>query len=104
MFSKTELGARVKYHGFSSRAPRARHGLKTRDTKSANVIVMVALCLLVQGCASYATPGAGADFKALGVTQDMRSAETDGAIRQALDKRPLASFPTGIAVARVQAV
>src|SRR5580765_903990 len=53
------------------------------------------------GCAaSYVTPGRGAPMEAFGVQKD---AQTDGAIVQALGKRPLAAFPTGVAVARVQA-
>ena len=55
---------------------------------------------LLGGCASYATPGKAVDFNALGVN---REALTDGSIVQSLAKQPLASFPTGIAVARVQA-
>jgi hypothetical protein len=59
------------------------------------------LTALGGGCAaSYATPGAAADLQALGVSRD---ALTDGSIVQSLGKQPLAQFPTGIAVARVQA-
>ena len=53
------------------------------------------------GCAAhYATPGRAANLQALGVN---REALTDGSIVQSLGKQPLAQFPTGIAVARVQA-
>lgn len=53
------------------------------------------------GCAaSYVTPGRGAPMEAFGVRKDD---QTDGAIVQALGKRPLAGFPAGVAVARVQA-
>src|SRR5438093_10149558 len=66
-------------------------------------LALLGIGLILQGCASYATPGGGANMKALGVTEDMREANTDGLIRQALDRKPLATFPTAIAVARVQA-
>src|SRR2546421_2042011 len=66
-------------------------------------IALVFLSSLIQGCASYTTPGRGAKLDAMGVTEEMRQASTDGRIRQALDRKPLATFPTGIAVARVQA-
>jgi hypothetical protein len=69
----------------------------------AAVTLIAVLALILQGCASYATPGGAANMKALGVSEDMREANTDGLIRQALDRKPLASFPTAIAVARVQA-
>jgi hypothetical protein len=58
------------------------------------------LAASLAGCASYATPGRGADLQALGVS---REALTDGSIVQSLARQPLAQFPTGIAVARVQA-
>jgi len=53
------------------------------------------------GCTSmYSTPGAAADMKALGVS---REAQTDAGITQTMAKKPLASFPTGIAAVRIQA-
>jgi hypothetical protein len=68
-------------------------------------LVLIAMALLVAGggCASYAVPGGRADFKTMGISQEQRDVDTDGSIRQALTKKPLAQFPTGIAVARVQA-
>jgi hypothetical protein len=65
-------------------------------------IVLVLLSLLA-GCASYATPGRGADFAKMGVTPVAQAAGADPSIRDAFDKKPLAMFPTGIAVVRVQA-
>src|SRR3954452_12035669 len=63
--------------------------------------LLVFAALSAGGCAaSYVTPGRGAPMEAFGVQKD---AQTDGAIVQALGKRPLASFPAGVAVARVQA-
>jgi hypothetical protein len=59
--------------------------------------------LTLTGCSSYATPGRAADLRLLGVTPETRRAQTDSSIQSALDKKPLAAFPTAIAVARVQA-
>src|SRR5437667_7061347 len=75
----------------------AGHGLKTRATK----IAIIAL-LIIQGCAEYVTPGPGANLERVGLTKTIREASTDGVIQKAFDKKPLANFPTGIAVARVQ--
>lgn len=69
--------------------------------------LLCALCLItltiassaLTGCASYVTPGRGADMAAFGVRKDEN---TDASIVQALGKQPLAQFPTGVAVARVQ--
>ena len=55
------------------------------------------------GCASYATPGRAADLRTFGVDPAARDALSDSSILLETDKRPLAAFPTGIAVARVQA-
>jgi hypothetical protein len=60
--------------------------------------------LLAGGCASYVAPGRGADLSVVGApTAAEIGPGTDATIRQAFDKRPLASFPASIAVARVQA-
>jgi hypothetical protein len=63
---------------------------------SAGLVMIVFVC----GCSSYVTPGRGADMNLLGAN---REAQTDASIAEALAKRPLASFPASIAVARVQA-
>lgn len=57
------------------------------------------------GCAgaSYTTPGAPADFAALGITRQEQTNMTDRAIAERMDRKPAASFPAAIAVARVQA-
>src|SRR5207248_2072656 len=55
------------------------------------------------GCAAYATPGRGADLRAVGVTSAMAAVGTEPGIEQQLNKKPLASLPTGIAVVRLQA-
>jgi hypothetical protein len=73
-------------------------------------LCLLALALL-PGCASYTTPGRGANLEAFGVggdaaaatATDRRDALSDRSVVQAAGKRPLATFPTGIAVARVQA-
>lgn len=59
--------------------------------------------LMCAGCASYATPGRGVDMAAAGVLHDPKRADTDGEIQLAFDKKPLATFPAGVAVVRIQA-
>ncbi|MEX0777578.1 MAG: hypothetical protein WD042_17875 [Phycisphaeraceae bacterium] len=67
-------------------------------------ISLIALSLLtLTGCgAEYVTPGRGADMSVFG-GKDPRRLQTDYDVQQRLDLKPLASFPTAIAVARVQA-
>lgn len=61
----------------------------------------ILLSLTLTGCAaSYAVPGPAAKLEAFGAGARVNA--TDSPIRDALAKKPLASFPTGIAVARVQ--
>lgn len=63
------------------------------------------------GCAAYVTPGRGAGLEAFGVQRAggrseltaAREAQSDGSVSRTLNKRPLASFPAAVAVARVQA-
>ena len=64
------------------------------------LVVLSALCL---GCASYVTPGPGARMALFGATEAEREQLTDYSIQQVLDRKPLAQFPTGLAVVRVQA-
>lgn len=54
------------------------------------------------GCSTYAVPPGGADFKAIGLTPKQRDALSDDTIAKTLEKQPLASFPTGVAVARIE--
>ena len=75
----------------------ARYGLNTRAAR----IAIIAL-FAIQGCAEYVTPGPAANLERVGVTRTVREASTDGVIQKAFDKKPLANFPTGIAVARIQ--
>ncbi len=59
--------------------------------------------VFIAGCASsYSTPGARADFQALGITPEESLLLTDGDIQHAMDRKPLAHFPANIAVVRVQ--
>lgn len=60
-------------------------------------------CALLTGCAHYATPGRGAQMDMFGATKAEQAVGTDGGIKAALEKKPLASFPASVAVARVQA-
>jgi len=67
-------------------------------------IAITSLLLVLAGCASYATPGRPADLQAVaGVTPEIRQAQTEPDIERLLQRKPLASFPTGIVFARVQA-
>lgn len=63
------------------------------------------LLMFLVGCsgASYVTPGARADFDKLGLTPQAKAAMTDKGVQEALNKKPLLTFPAAIAVARVQA-
>jgi len=54
------------------------------------------------GCVSYVTPGGPASFRALGIEKPDTAKETDFALRERVDKKPLAEFPTAIAIARIQ--
>ena len=54
---------------------------------------MVIVLIFISGCANYTTPGAGVQLSQL--------ADTD--INELLAKKPVATFPVNIAVARIQA-
>ena len=58
---------------------------------------------MLSGCASYSTPGRGAQMNLFGATPEAQAAGTDAGIQQVLDKKPLAAFPASLAVVRVQA-
>lgn len=68
------------------------------------LILLALVPLLASGCAShYATPGRGANLTEIaGFVPDERG-RGDPSIVSALGTRPLAKFPTGVAVVRVQA-
>jgi hypothetical protein len=57
---------------------------------------------LTSGCASYRAPGMSADFHALGITPEAVAQSTDASIAGKLNRKPLAGFPTNIAVVRLQ--
>ncbi|MEM6560661.1 MAG: hypothetical protein AAF656_03600 [Planctomycetota bacterium] len=73
-----------------------------------NLALLVVSIFALTGCATYTTPGGPADFAALGVTAEMRAAQDagtdDSRIREAFDRKPLATFPARLAVVRVQGV
>ena len=56
-------------------------------------LVLLGLILIVSGCASYTTPGAGVQLSSL----------SDSDINALMAKEPAATFPANISVARVQA-
>jgi hypothetical protein len=65
-------------------------------------VAALAPCLLV-GCASYYNaPGAAADMSVFGVSGAAQAALTDSTVASAMQRRPAASLPTVLAVARVQ--
>lgn len=60
------------------------------------------LASILAGCASYVTPGPGANMALFGATEADREKLTDVSIQAVLERKPLAQFPTGLAVVRVQ--
>jgi len=76
-------------------------------------LIAISTIALLTGCASYATPGRGAQMDLFGggggnpqdprAQADIKAANTDAGIQQVLDKKPLASFPASLALVRVQA-
>src|SRR5688572_11210018 len=66
------------------------------------VFALVAICQGT-GCASYSAKSIGrADFRAMGITQEEVETQTDISIAKRLERKPLAAFPTSIAIVRVQ--
>src|SRR4051812_12987225 len=67
--------------------------------------IIIAILSIASGCASYVTPGRGADLgrisPAAAATLSSQHAPEDP-IAQSFDKRPLAHFPASVAVVRVQ--
>jgi hypothetical protein len=64
--------------------------------------VVATFALPLAACAKYRTPGLAADFTALGLTPEQQSAVTSEGVREAMARRPAASFPTRIATVRLQ--
>ena len=73
-----------------------------KATRALRASILVGLICLVGGCASYTTPGRGADMSQVGLTDLARKSLSDPDVRETLERQPLAAFPTGIAVARIQ--
>jgi hypothetical protein len=71
--------------------------------RTASSALLLLASLALSACAAYATPGRGADMTTFGMTQNTREVLTDGAVQRKLDLKPLARFPTSLAVVRVQA-
>src|SRR2546425_13017309 len=69
----------------------------------ATTAVSICCCLLIGACASYAVPRGRADFRALGIDPAARERQTDVTIKEVLARKPLAEFPTGVAMVRIQA-
>lgn len=65
--------------------------------------LLLAIFCLAGGCASYTTPGRGADLSQVGLSEEARRNLSDPMVRSTLETKPLAAFPTAIAVARIQA-
>ena len=68
-----------------------------------SILMMFTSVIMVTGCASYHAPGRAADLGTLGVSPEAQKAGTPGDINASFDRRPLANFPAGVAVARIQA-
>jgi hypothetical protein len=59
---------------------------------------IVTLIMSLAGCASYATPGRAAEMKLFAADP-----QADPSVVKTIDRRPLATLPTGVAIVRVQA-
>jgi hypothetical protein len=83
-----------------------RIGMQRNDRSSwRNVVVIkcLAAAACLAGCATkYQVPGKAADFRALGIGPEVVEEQTEQSIAKRLDRKPLARFPTSIAVVRVQ--
>ncbi len=65
-------------------------------------VLVIGFILICTGCATYQTPGGPASFRALGITEQEIGDITDYSITRRLERKPTASFPTALAVVRVQ--
>jgi hypothetical protein len=54
------------------------------------------------GGGKYVTPGAPADFVALGISPTTQADRTEPKVQAALNRKPAASFPAALAIVRVQ--
>jgi hypothetical protein len=73
--------------------------------KFASLLVIILMCGCLAGCASYATPGRAAAMELFGATaaKSPQQQGTDPWISTELNRKPMATFPAAIAMARVQA-
>jgi len=71
------------------------------------MVTVITTIALLSGCATYATPGRGAQMDLFGGQPETKTQArvpgTDPGIETVLDKKPLASFPASLALVRVQA-
>jgi hypothetical protein len=65
-------------------------------------LIAFTMFALLSGCAAYTTPGRGANLSAMGISAEAQKAGTPTDLNAAFEKQPLASFPSSIAVVRVQ--
>ncbi len=66
-------------------------------------LLIASTCIIMlTGCAAYHAPGAAADFRALGITPEIQKSGTSAEIQASFDKKPLAAFPSNIAIVRIQ--
>lgn len=76
--------------------------LSTKATWRILPLVVISASIL-GGCgAKYTTPGASADFYAMGITKQQADDAAGFTISERLQRKPAAGFPTVIAVARLQ--
>ncbi|HEX8522970.1 MAG TPA: hypothetical protein VF669_11985 [Tepidisphaeraceae bacterium] len=68
------------------------------------LLIVLGLCLAATtGCASYTTPGGAANLHDFGASPKTQAQQGDAWITSEMNRKPLASFPASVAVARVQA-
>lgn len=75
---------------------------RNRAVATCSIALFLVAALNLGACTHYRTPGAGADFRALGITPAEADAATDVSIASRLSLKPLAAFPASIAAIRVQ--
>src|SRR5689334_24663921 len=66
------------------------------------ITIVLGLLFFVSGCATYTTPGRGAEMAKLGAAAIDQKNATESGIAEAMAKKPLASFPAAVAIVRVQ--
>lgn len=62
----------------------------------------MAAALSLGGCATYVTPGAAADFHAMGISKATADNLSDMDVEMAMNRKPAAAFPTAIVLVRLQ--